>query len=404
MIVPLVLGALGLVALLAANKKSGSADTSSLSLLPTDLNGMAKQALATNDPNVLNTAADALDARGFHTQAQVLRDAANKASATQNAKGGSASLPPALQTLMAQALAALTVSGSGQITGPVTAQGIQTASAIAAQIEQAGFPDAANSLRVFIQKANSILPPPSPAQTLPLPGMTPQLAAQVNAAIQTLRDPKQLRALIAQLKALPPNPQTQQAIDTLTAIADQVDSAISAATAMQQIQQTLPSSVGQPQIPNPMQGLNPVPPPSLPASGPAPSAPAPQKSKQQILAETVASGLVRLQNAANGNVKAVQGKEDKATIMRFQTQEGLSADGKAGPKTVLALAKYTGNIPLVMYWPQGSNAQSVYTYRASLGSIADDATASGDASRAAGLTQAAQAERGQGGIVGKMPA
>lgn len=401
MIVPLVLGALGLVALLAANKKGGgSTDTSSIALLPTALNGMAKQALATNDPNVLNTAADALDAQGFDTQAKVLREAAARASAQQNAKGGSATLPPALQTLMAQALAALTVNGSGQITGPITAAGIQTASAIAAQIEQAGFPDAATALRNFIQKANSILPPPSPAQTLPLPGMSPQLAAQVNTAIQTLRDPKQLRALIAQLQALPPNPQTQQAIATLTAIADQVDAAISAATAMQQIQQTLPvipppASPGQPQFPNPMQGLNPVPPPNLPP---------PQKSKQQILAETVASGLVRLQNAANGNVKAVQGKEDKATIMRFQTQESLSADGKAGPKTMLALAQYTGNIPLVMYWPQGSNAQSVYSYRASLGSIADSATAAGDTSRAAGLTQAAQAERGQGGIVGAMPA
>ncbi len=113
---------------------------------------------------------------------------------------------------------------------------------------------------------------------------------------------------------------------------------------------------------------------------------------------------MRLQSGAGGVVKKVQGKEDKATIMRFQQQEGLVADGKAGPKVMLAMAKYTGNIPLVMYWPTGANAQSVYTYRAALGDIADAATAAGDPTRAQGLQAAAVAEQGQGGIVGKMPA
>jgi hypothetical protein len=376
------------------------ASSADLSLLPNDLAGMAKQALATNDPNVINTAADALDAKGFHTQAQALRDAASHASSQQNARGGAAALPPALQTLMAQALAALTVDGSGRITGPITAQGIQTASAAAAQLDQAGFPDAAAALRAFITKANAILPPPSPAQTLPLPGMSPSIAAQVNQAIQTNRDPKQLRQLIALLKGLPPNPQTQQAIDTLTAIADQVDSALSAATAMQQIQQTLPpvlpASPGQPQ-PS-------AAPPLPPAASSAPAAIPQQKSKQQVLAEAVASGLVRLQNGAGGNVKSVQGREDKASVMRFQQQEGLTSDGKAGPKVMLALAKYTGNVPLVMYWPKAANAQSVFAYRASLGDLADAADAAGDPTRAQGLRAAASAERGQGGIVGAMPA
>lgn len=400
MVLPLVLGLLGLVALIATSKKSTSpgASNASLSLLPTDLGGMAKQALATNDPNVLNTAADALDAKGFHTQAQALRDAANAAAASQNAKGGAAALPPTLQTLMAQALAALTVSGSGQIQGPVTAQGIQTASAAAAQLDQAGFPDAAAALRVFIQKANLLVPPPSPAQTLPLPGLPPGLQQQVNQAIQTNRDPVQLRQLISLLKGMPPSPQTQQAIDTLTAIADQVDAAISTATAIQQIQKTLP-----PVLPQTSPGL-PGFAPSVPQTSPAPAGiPAP-KSKQQILAEAVASGLVRLQNGSNGNVKAVQGKEDKSSVMRFQTQEGQAADGKAGPKTMLALAKYTGNIPLVMYWPQKSNAQSVFAYRGSLQDIADAAAASGDPARSDALKAAALAERGQGGIVGTMPA
>ncbi len=397
MVVPLVLGLLGLVALMASNKKPAAQNTAALvSLLPNDLAGLAKQAMATNDPNVLLTAADTLDARGFHEQAQALRDQAAAAQRASSAKGGNAALPPALQTLMAQALAALTVSGSGQIMGPVTADAIKTATAIAAQIDQAGFPDAAAALRVFINKAQSVLPPPTPAQTLPLPGLTPQLAAQVNQAIQAERDPVKLRQLIAILKGLPPNPQTQQAIDTLSALADQIDATIAAATAMQQIQKTLPAN-----LPTPA----PAPPGPLPAPSPAPApSPSAPKTPQQILAETTATGLVRLQSSANGNVKAVQGKENKTDVMRFQKQESQTADGKAGPNTLLALAKYTGNLPLVMYWPQKSNASSVLTYRSKLLDLADAADAAGDTVRGAGLRAAAVAERGQGGIVGSMPA
>lgn len=411
MILPLVLGLLGLVALASTSKKSsGGAPSNSIALLPSGLGGMAKQAQATNDPNVLNTAADALEAQGFHAQAEELRAQARTAQATQNAKGGVAALPSALQTLMAQALAALTVNGSGQLTGPVTASGIQTASAAAAQLDAAGFPDAANSLRVFIQRATAVLPPPSPAQSLPLPGLSPALAAQVNLALQTVRDPKQLRVLITTLSGLPPNPQTDQAIATLTALADQLDAAISTATALGQIQKTLPvqppattaaplppaNSPGLPQLPQFPGSI-----PSVPSVSPAP-APV-QKSKQQILAETTAAGLVRLQTSAQGAVKKVQGKEDKAGVMRFQTQESLKADGKAGPGVVLALAKYTGNIPLVMYWPQGTNANSVLKFRTQLLDLADAADATGDKVRGDGLRAAASAERGQGGIVGAMP-
>lgn len=408
MIIPLVLGLLGLVALSMSSKKPaapGSGGSSALDLLPTNLAGLAKQAQATNDPGVLNTAADTLDAQGFTAQATLLRQQAN---AAQAAKGGTAALPAALQTLMAQALAALTVSGSGQLMGPVTAQGIQTASAAAAQLDAAGFPEAAASLRVFIQKATAILPPASPAQTLPLPGLDPTIAAQVNQAIQVNRDPKQLRQLIALLKSLPPNPQTQQAIDTLSALADQLDATIAAATAMQQIQQTLPAVLPatptSPAIPNPLGNLTPVAPPNLPAPSPAPAPAIPAvKTPQQILAESVAAGLVRLQSAANGNVKSVQGKEDKTSVMRFQKQEGLTADAKAGPGFMLALAKYTGNLPLVMYWPTASNAASVLAYRGKLLDLADAAQATGDTVRASGLRTAAGAERGQGGIVGAMP-
>lgn len=399
MIIPLVLGALGLVALLASNKKpANGASSDSLALLPQGLNGMAKQAIATNDPQTLNTAADALDAQGFHAQAELLRRQASSSSS----KGGP-QLPEAMKVLMAQALSALTVSASGQIQGPVTAQGIQIASAASAQLRAAGFTEAANSLDVFIARAQAVVPPATPDKQLPLPGLDPALAAQVNQAIATVRDPQKLRQLIAILKGLPPAPQTTQAITTLTALADQLDAAIAASQAMQQINQvTNQQSAGQPQLPGNVNVIpsGPIPVPAVPVPGQSPAA----KSKQQILAEGVASGLVRLQNAAAGNVKKVQGKEDKASITRFQAQEKLTQDGKAGPGTTLALAKYTGQLPLVMYWPQKSNAQSVFAYRAKLQDLADAADAAGNPQMGSDLRASAAAERGQGGIVGTMPA
>ena len=397
MIIPLVLGALGLVALLASNKKpAGSAAASdSLSLLPQGLNGMAKQAIATNDPQTLNTAADALDAQGFHAQATLLRQ-----TAQGSAKGGTAQLPEAMKVLMAQALSALTVDGTGKIVGPVTAQGIQIASAASAQLRAAGFREAADSLDVFIARAQAVVPPATPDKQLPLPGLDPALAAQVNQAIATVRDPQKLRQLIAILKGLPTTPQTTQAITTLTALADQLDAAIAAAQAMQQISQLTPASPGQPAVNVNVIPSGPVPVPSVPVPGLPPAA----KSKQQILAESVATGLVRLQNAAAGNVKKVQGKEDKASVTRFQAQEKLTQDGKAGPGTLLAMAKYTGALPLVMYWPQKSNAQSVFAYRTKLQDLADAADAAGNAQMGSDLRASAAAERGQGGIVGSMPA
>lgn len=427
MLVPLILGALGLIALISSNKKpaaasmSAAANDPSIAALPASFKGLAQQALATNDPNVLNTAADTLDANGFHTQAAVLRQVAASVNALNTNKSGQ--MPQALQTLMQQALAALTVDANGRISGPVSAQGIQLASAAAAQLNQAGFPDAAASLQDFIAKATAMLPAPTPDKVLPLPGLDPTLAAQVNTALQTVRDPAILRQLILVLKGQPQSPQTQQAIDTLSALADQLDATIAAAQAMQQIQnQVVPPKPGQPAVnqvnqPNTTPAVipiavtpSPTPPPApspsnvvippAPTPGPLPAA----KSKQQILAESVASGLKRLQDAAGGNVKSVQGKEDKSSVMRFQTQEGLTSDGKVGPGTNAALAKYVGVLPLVMYWPTASNAQTVYTYRAKLQTLADAADAAGNSQMATDLRASAAAERGQGGIVGSMPA
>lgn len=393
MIIPLVLGALGLIALISSSKKAPATSASndpSMAALPDSFKGLVSQAQATGNAGVMNTAADTLDANGFHTQAALLRQAAAAISAIKGQ-----TMPDALKTLMAQALAALTVDANGRLTGPITSTGIQLASAASAQLKQAGFPDAAASLDVFIQRATSMLPASTPDKQLPLPGIPPDLAAAVNTALQAVRDPAALRVLILQLKALPVSPQTTQAIAALTALADQIDATIAQAAAMQKIDQTTGNTPapGQPVINN-----------NSPAPAPTPFIlpnPLTPKSKQQILAENVASGLKRLQDAAGGNVKSVQGKEDKSSIMRFQTQQGITADGKSGPGTTYELAKFVGVLPLVMYWPQGSNASSVLAFRNKLFGLANGAAS---AQMASDLNDSAARERGQGGIVGAMPA
>lgn len=435
MILPLVLGLLGIIALASSSKKAPNAATTAASIetLPLPLAGMAKQALATNDPTVLRTAADALEQQGFPEQAKLLRQTADAIKVTSSTKP----VPEALQTLMAQSLAALTVDGSGRVTGPVTASGIQTASAAAAQIEAAGFPEAAAELRKFIEKAKLALPAPTPDQQLPLPGLPVEIAAQVNRAIQTNRDPKALRALAALLQSLPTSPEGTQAIQTLQALADQIDAAITTSNTLNQIQNTLPTvlpGASAPTVPSAPVTSSPgiVPPnpstqtpvtvlPGITITAPGPLPPLPSgntgvvgpgvpplpttKSKEAILAETVASGLVRIQApvAATGSIKTVQGKENKTDVMRFQKQEALTQDGKFGPGTAQKMAKYTGNLPLVMYWPQGTNAAKVLAYRSAILDIADQAEGSGDLARASALRTAAGRERGQGGIVGTMP-
>lgn len=423
----IILGTLGILALSLGSKKSapsalGASPLSTnvgdprnpLNLLPDQQRSLAAQAVATNDAGTLRQVAAQLDAQGFGVQANLLREQANLATAMKDIPATNA-LPDQFKVLIAQALAALTVDDQAVLRGPITAQGIQIASNIAGQLDSAGFTQAATDLRTFINRAQAALPPPPPDKSLPLPGLDPQLVTQMNQILQTERDPKKLRAAIAILQGLPQTPQRDQFIAALTTLADQIDASNTAANTMNAIQQAMQQAGVVTQsggiastAPGSAQPAPPVPPvPGIPVvpmpGGPITATPA-AKTKQQIKAEAVASGLKRLQDAAGGNVKAVQGKEDKSGVMSFQAQESLTADGKAGPKTTLAFAKYTGDIPLVMYWPQGTTSKGVLDYRVQLNALADAADNVGDSVRANGLRNAALLERGQGGIVGPMPA
>jgi peptidoglycan hydrolase-like protein with peptidoglycan-binding domain len=100
-----------------------------------------------------------------------------------------------------------------------------------------------------------------------------------------------------------------------------------------------------------------------------------------------------------GGAKQAKGKENKTLVRSFQKGAGLTADGEAGPATLIAVARRgVGTLPLVMYWPKGANAKTVAAYRTALRAIAAEAPAQ----EAEALRYSANRERGQGGITGPL--
>ena len=135
-----------------------------------------------------------------------------------------------------------------------------------------------------------------------------------------------------------------------------------------------------------------------------PSAPQPKTPVEQA-AEAMVSQLNAVLRNAGGDVKAAKGKEDTGLVANFQRLAGVTADGKPGPGT-MALAAEHGqcDLPLVFRWPVSATSKNVINYRTSLLAIADRRQAAGQTACANSLRMAAARERGQGGIVGAMPA
>jgi peptidoglycan hydrolase-like protein with peptidoglycan-binding domain len=94
-------------------------------------------------------------------------------------------------------------------------------------------------------------------------------------------------------------------------------------------------------------------------------------------------------------VKGARGKEDIAAIEAFQAGEGVKVDGKAGPGTLLKVAQYASNLPLVVWWPTGATQKNVTQYKADLNAIAAATT---DPMRANELRASADREKGQAGV------
>ncbi len=315
-------------------------------------------------------------------------------------------LPLSFHNMMAKALQDLTMQDDGSIRGPVTVEAVQRATTVAAQLDAAGFPDAARALRGIVQLAARQIPSPPPDKVAPLPGVSPDLVAQVNRAVMLERDPNKLQAIInAVMASAPPSAERDHLVEMLTAAMKQVQAAMVLADALKKTDEVL-KSPGQPTAATAPTQIIDVPAMVVTAPAPKPSAAAPE------IADTTASRrAINLGNHLRnkiadygGDVKKAKGHEDKSLVMSFQGAEGLKQDGLMGPGGTLQLAKYTGDLPLVFYWPTGSNKDRVLKYRTDLLAVADAHEDAGRPVIANKIRAAAAKERGQAGIVGTMPA
>jgi len=298
------------------------------------------------------------------------------------AQGGEAAMPDALKQQMATVLTNMGVDSNGNIVGQPTAASVAQATALAGNLDTAGYPAAAAYLRQMAQRAGIAVPSLPVNQQAPIPCADAATQDKVNRALQMERDPAVLQSVVDTLKALPcaSNPAVIALIGQFQALITNMQAANSTSQVL--------NNTGN--IVNPT-GVN-------------PNTVSP-KTPVEIAAETVVNNLNQVQATAGGNAKAAHGKENQSLVSKFQSLAGLTSDGKAGPGTVKALASvgHQCNLPQVMYWPQAANAQTVLAYRSDLNSIAD--TFQGiNASCANALRSAASRERGTGGIVGSMPA
>lgn len=318
-------------------------------------------------------------------------------------------LPEDLAEQVAKSLRDLTVNDDGSISGPVTAEAVQRATTVAAQVENAGFPDAARAFRAFIQAAAKRVPSPPKDKQVQVPGLPAAMVDQINRAIQLERDPKKLQAILDALQQQPASPQRDLLIQMLQQTIQQVQAALVLADTLKKTDQVL-TSPGQPTVATAPAPIVELPPMVVTAPAPTPSASAPTPPVSEVPDTPDARRAVNTANMlrnrivdAGGDVKKAKGKEDKSLVVAFQKAEALTADGFTGPKTVLKMAKYTGDIPLVYYWPKSATAKEVNAYRATLQQMADVHEQNGRPLTAQKLRTYAAKERGQAGIVGPMP-
>lgn len=141
-------------------------------------------------------------------------------------------------------------------------------------------------------------------------------------------------------------------------------------------------------------------PPSVPVplpvlSAPPPPPPPPVSTVSKDTAAMVAS-LLTAEGKSGWNTTSAQ-------VTAWQKSRGLVADGKYGPKSALAVAAELATIPIIRFWPRGSQkAPELDKYRTQLFELA---TQTNDPNRAEQLRFAAEREKGQsfGVTAGKAP-
>lgn len=298
-----------------------------------------------------------------------------------------------LQSLMANAIRGLGVRNDGTVPGPVTADQVRAATQAAGRLSDAGFPEAADTLRGFAVKASALVPPPEPEETVPLPQeLSPEMQERVQRMIQNEREPSKLEALVASLQALPESATRDMAIATIKALILQIEQANIARDALEQADAVMTAPEGAVE-----EAVETQPPEPTPAPAP------PQKSPVLIKGEAMARHLKSVQNRYG--LPNAKGKEDMSIVSAFQSMAGLTADGKAGPGTIAKAASLgVGELPLVQWWPAGSSRAYVQKYRDTIRRLADETEAQGFPAIANQMRMAASYERGQGGIADYGPA
>lgn len=132
-----------------------------------------------------------------------------------------------------------------------------------------------------------------------------------------------------------------------------------------------------------------VPPSAQPAPAPAPVPPANQASAVDPATADMVNSLLVAEGSDGWN-------RIEPVVTAWQKSRKLVADGKFGPKSAAKLGEEFGTIPVLRFWPKGSQKDSaLQAYRASLIELANAADAAGDKVRAAQLRVSSKREQAQ---------
>jgi len=218
---------------------------------------------------------------------------------------------PLLQE-MATALQLLTVDPNGNIIGPVTEDAVRNATALAAKLDAAGFPEAAKTIRDFALLAAKKVPTPSQERQIPLPlaCFTVAEQEQVTRLITLERDPRIIRGVVASLKArkVPTEckAQVNAAITTLEAIALQMEAKLAEEEALRKIEEELRKKGQTPPFVPPTPGPTPFFPPFVPPA-PAPPAPGtpppPPGSNPRVVVVKSGDGFIKIMRRLLGSTE-----------------------------------------------------------------------------------------------------
>lgn len=245
---------------------------------------------------------------------------------------GKPPMPISLQQEMAAVMAELGVDASGVVRGPVTAEAVRYATDLSSRLDQAGYPEAAATIRSYAQQAAKMIPTPPPAAQPPaIPGLPKEVTDAIARALELERAPEKLVALRAALAGYPQSPERDNLLALLDALIVQVKTAQAVANAATDINQII-KSPGQPtgSISTPAQVT-----PSLPTS----------TLGTRLLKSGSSGNDVREWQAflnSDGAHLTVDGQFGPATdesTRIFQTSRGLTADGVVGPNTIAAMAR-----------------------------------------------------------------